>query len=93
MGNVFCKVPLDWLLHHGFHLVPPDELERVVAVAEENIELARVVSGLESLVVGEAQIQGQVGRAYAEGRAGVTGLKSKASPVVSRGQCVNNPRE
>ena len=67
-SNAKGKV-IDWLTH--FHQVKPDELKPSLYVYEEQAaikHLMRVSCGLDSLVLGEPQILGQVKQAYSSAR-------------------------
>ncbi|MFC3022418.1 glutamyl-tRNA reductase [Vibrio zhugei] len=60
---------IDWL--SSFHDVPPEEIKPSLYVHEEQAairHLMRVSCGLDSLVLGEPQILGQVKQAYADAR-------------------------
>jgi glutamyl-tRNA reductase len=74
--EVYCEIkPTDKsLLFHWlsqYHQVDPRELEPSIYIHEEEAairHLMRVCSGLDSLVLGEPQILGQVKQAYSESR-------------------------
>lgn len=60
---------VDWLI--DFHQVPPEELKPSLYIHEEQAaikHLMRVSCGLDSLVLGEPQILGQVKQAYSDAK-------------------------
>lgn len=60
---------IDWLI--DFHQVPPEELKPSLYIHEEQAaikHLMRVSCGLDSLVLGEPQILGQVKQAYSDAK-------------------------
>ncbi|MCL9781913.1 glutamyl-tRNA reductase [Vibrio sp. S4M6] len=74
--EVYCEVSpqsknklIDWLI--DFHQVNPEDIKPCLYIHEDQAairHLMRVSSGLDSLVLGEPQILGQVKQAYSESR-------------------------
>ncbi|MEF1290203.1 glutamyl-tRNA reductase [Vibrio sp. M260118] len=74
--EIYCDVKngskskmIDWLSH--FHQVSPEDLKPSIYIHEEQAairHLMRVSCGLDSLVLGEPQILGQVKQAYSDSR-------------------------